>query len=90
MDSIQDVQIAPDKKSRARVKPPCLFFKVRWAPPYVPEDDTWEPLSGVSETVSLQDFLDSVRWADFAASDEYLAFAEKHPRQTPTRRRQSV
>ena len=86
LDSILDVKIAPDHASRARVQPPCLFFKVRWAPPWHdPEHDSWEPLRGVSKTVFLQRFLDSPRWAQFAASTAYLTFAKSHPRKTPTR-----
>lgn len=84
LHDILDVKIAPDLSSCAKVKPPCLFFKVRWAPPYLdPENDSWEPLRGVSQTVFLQRFLKSPRWSQFAASDAYLSFATKYPKKIP-------
>ena len=63
VDRLLDVKMATDPESRARPKAPCLFFKVRWSPPYQsPDEDTWEPLRVLSKLDALRDFLATPVW----------------------------
>jgi hypothetical protein len=84
VDEIFDVKIATDPSSRARPKAPCLFFKVKWAPPYASsEHDSWEPLRNLAKLEVLKIFLSSSLWQVFAASDAYKAFALKFKSKVP-------
>jgi hypothetical protein len=84
VDKITDVQIKPDPTSRARPKAPCLFFRVKWAPPYQdPSHDSWEPLRNLSRLDAFKAFIHSPAFSQFAASPEYLQFASRFPRKVP-------
>ena len=84
VDTISDVKVATDPASRASPQAPCLFFYVKWSPPYHdPSHDSWEPLRLVSRLDALKAFLVSPIWQAFAATDEYKAFARKYKSKIP-------
>jgi hypothetical protein len=73
-----------DPTSRARVPSQCLFFLVRWSPPYSdPSHDTWEPMRNLTKLDAFKAFLSSPAWHSFSSSDDYKAFARRHPSKTP-------
>jgi hypothetical protein len=82
--SITDCKIDIDPASRARPKASCLFFRVKWAPPYQdPSNDSWEPLRNLSKLDALKTFLSSSTWIAFTATDAYKTFARKFPSKLP-------
>lgn len=84
VDSILDCKIDVDPHSRARPKASCLFFKVKWSPPYEdPEYDSWEPMRALTKLHAFRAFLRSAAWDKFAASDAYKEFAAKNRRKVP-------
>jgi hypothetical protein len=84
VDSITDVKIATDPNSRTSPQAQCLFFYVKWSPPYHDSShDSWEPLRLVSRLDALKIFLASPCWQSFAATDEYKIFAQKYKHKIP-------
>lgn len=65
-------------------KASCLFFKVKWWPPYEqPKWDSWEPMRALTKFHALHAFLCSAAWQRFAASDAYKAFAARNKTKVP-------
>ena len=84
VDRLLDCKIAVDPTSKARIKTQCLFFLVRWSPPYSdPSHDTWEPMRNISKLDAFKEFLSSPAWQSFSSSDAYKSFARKYPSKTP-------
>jgi hypothetical protein len=84
VSSIIDCKIDIDAHSRARPKASCLFFKIRWAPPFDdPTHDSWEPMRAVTKLDAFKTFLRTPQWQAFAATDAYKAFAVKYKSKTP-------
>ena len=84
VDQLLDCKIAMDPTSRARPKAPCLFFRVRWSPPYSdPSHDTWEPMRNLTKLDAFKAFLSSSTWLSFSSTDDYKAFASKFPSKIP-------
>ena len=84
VDQLTDVKIDVDPNSKARPKASCLFFKVKWSPPYNdPSQDTWEPMRNVSKLDAFKAFLASPAWQSFASSDAYKNFARLNKSKTP-------
>jgi len=84
VDRLLDCKIAVDPSSKARVKAQCLFFLVRWSPPYSdPSHDTWEPMRNLSKLDAFKDYLSSPAWQSFSSSDAYKSFARQYPSKTP-------
>jgi RNase H-like domain found in reverse transcriptase/Reverse transcriptase (RNA-dependent DNA polymerase)/Integrase zinc binding domain/Retroviral aspartyl protease/DNA N-6-adenine-methyltransferase (Dam) len=84
VQSIADVKLMPDPQSRARPRATCLFFLVKWAPPFHdPAHDSWEPLRNLKRLDALSDFLSTSAWSAFSSSRAYLDFAAKHKNKLP-------
>jgi hypothetical protein len=77
VDKILDVRLNAHKNG--------LQFLVRWPAPWDdPKHDKWEPLRGVNRLRALTLFIRSSRWADFAATAEYKAFAAQYTSRIPS------
>ena len=84
VDRILDCKIDVDPTSRARPKAPCLFFRVKWSPPYSdPSHDSWELMRNLSRLDAFKTFISSPAWQAFASTDPYKAFALKHKSKLP-------
>ena len=82
--SISDCKIDTDPQSRARPKAPCLFFFVRWAPPFDSSNhDSWEPMRSLTKLDAFRTFLRSPAWHAFSSSDAYKLFAHKFKSKIP-------
>jgi len=84
VDKILDCKIDVDPTSRARPKAQCLFFRVKWSPPYSdPSHDSWEPMRNLTRLDAFKAFLSSTTWLSFTSTDAYKAFAAKYKSKVP-------
>lgn len=84
VDRLLDCRISTDPTSRARPKASCLFFLVKWSPPYNdPSHDSWEPMRALSKLTAFKDFLSTPAWQAFAASDAFKAFSLQYKSKVP-------
>lgn len=84
VDSILDCKIDVDPTSRARPKAQCLFFLVKWSPPYSdPSHNSWEPMRNISKLDAFKDYISSPAWHAFTSTDAYKSFSLKYRSKIP-------
>ena len=84
VDCILDCKIDVDPTSRARPKAQCLFFLVKWSPPYSdPSHNSWEPMRNLSKLDAFKDYISSPAWQTFSSTDAYKSFALKYRSKIP-------
>ncbi len=65
---------------------PCLLFKVRWAPPYTPQYDSWEPLVLLKNVDALQIFTQTNQmFQQYILTPEYQTLHQQYPARFPSR-----
>ncbi len=82
VDSIMEHKI--DKFPLRYRQGPRLFFKVRWALPYISQDDSWEPFVLLKNVDALQIFVrTNVMFQQEILTPEYKELHQRCPARFP-------